>query len=60
MKNLILLPGVLLLLVFWGCQDKKPVSRKVEAKTGLETNSAVSSDVDSLDMKIDKLTDDIK
>jgi len=60
MKNLILIPGILFLLVFWGCQDKKSVVKKIEKKTGLETNSAVSTEVDTLNKKIDKLTDDIK
>lgn len=56
MKNLVIILGLLITLCFGGCQEHKPVTKKVEKKTGLETNSATSTEVDTLNKKINDLT----
>lgn len=58
MKNLIIILGLIIMWCFWGCQEQKPVTKKVEKKTGLETNSATSTEVDTLHKKIKGLTTD--
>lgn len=53
--------SLLLLAGFTGCTKPESKPRVIEGKTGLETNAAasVSEEVDSLNRKIDKLTDSI-
>jgi hypothetical protein len=60
MKKLLLIIILIFSFICGACQDKKPVTKKIQKKTGLETNSATSTEVDTLNQKIDKLTDDIK
>ncbi len=58
MKHLIIIFGLLIAWCFWSCQEQKPVTKKVEKKTGLETNSSISTEVDTLHKKMNNLTSD--
>lgn len=60
MKKLFLIIILIFSFICGACQDKKPVTKKIEKKTGLENNSATSTEVDTLNKKIDKLTDEIR
>jgi hypothetical protein len=60
MKKLLVICILIFSLIAVSCQDKKPVAKKIQKKTGLETNSATSTEVDTLNKRIDKLTDEIK
>jgi hypothetical protein len=42
------------------CEKKEAQPRKVETKTGLETESATSAEVDTLTNKMDKLMEGTK
>ena len=60
MKKIFLIGILIFSFVCVSCQDKKPVAKKIKKQTGLETNSATSTEVDTLNKKIDKLTDKIR
>lgn len=58
MKNLVIILGLLITWSFYGCHEQKPMTKKVEKKTGLETNSAAAAEVHTLNKKIKNLTTD--
>jgi len=59
MKTFVLLLIFIACFGSWSCEKEETQPRKIEAKTGLETESATSEEVDTLTNKIDKLMEDV-
>ena len=60
MKTCILICVVFVCFSLGSCEKKETQPRKVETKTGLETESATSVEVDTLTNKMDKLMEGTK
>lgn len=60
MKTLVFLVILIACCGIWSCEKEKPLPRKIEAKTGLETESATSEEVDTLTNKMDKLMEGVQ
>ena len=58
MKTFTLIFFMFICFTFGSCEKKETQPRKIETKTGLETESATSEEVDSLTNKMDKLIDE--
>jgi hypothetical protein len=60
MKTFALIFVMLISFNFGSCEKKETQPRKIETKTGLETESATNEEVDSLTNKMDKLIEGTK
>jgi len=55
MKTLVFLVILIACCGISSCEKEKPQPRTIETKTGLETESSISEEVDTLTNKMDKL-----
>lgn len=60
MKTVLFIFGMFICFNLGSCEKKETQPRKIEAKTGLETESATSEEVDTLTNKMDKLMESVQ